>query len=97
MKNRVLDAIFKKGIRFYRCGVGLLDLCDANNFQLDLFSQPISNTGLMELMDSINQKYGRGTVHLAGRGIEHKFAMRREFLSPQYLTRWSDLPRVHCI
>jgi hypothetical protein len=23
--------------------------------------------------------------------------MRREFLSPQYLTRWADLPRIYCI
>ena len=95
--SQAVDAIYKKGVRFYRCGIGLLDLCDADSYQHDMFSQSEDSPELMGIMDTINQKYGRSTVHLAGRGIEHKFAMRREFLSPQYTTRWSDLPRLYCI
>jgi DNA polymerase V len=95
--TEAVESLFRKGVRFYRCGVGLLDLCDANSYQHDLFSQTQDNTQLMQIIDSINQKYGRGAVHLAGKGTEPKFTMRREFLSPQYLTRWSDLPRLHCI
>ncbi|MEH6445730.1 MAG: Y-family DNA polymerase [Oceanospirillaceae bacterium] len=95
--TEAVDAIFKKGIRFYRCGIGLLDLSDATSYQHDLFSQSQDSPELMRLMDSINTKYGRETVQLAGRGIEHKFAMRREFLSPQYTTRWSDIPRIYCV
>lgn len=79
------------------CGIGLLDFCDADNYQHDMFSQSEDSPELMRIMDTINQKYGRSTVHLAGRGIEHKFSMRREFLSPQYTTRWSDIPRLYCI
>jgi DNA polymerase V len=95
--SEAVDTIFKKGIKFYRCGIGLLDISDATNVQHDLFSQSQDSPELMRLMDSINMKYGRETVQLAGRGIEHKFAMRREFLSPQYTTRWSDIPRVYCV
>jgi DNA polymerase V len=95
--SEAVDTIFKKGIKFYRCGIGLLDISDATNVQHDLFSQSQDSPELMRLMDSINIKYGRETVQLAGRGIEHKFAMRREFLSPQYTTRWSDIPRVYCV
>ena len=84
-------------MRFYRCGIGLLDLCDADSYQHDLFSQSQDSPELMRAMDGINQKYGRGTVHLAGRGIEYKFAMRQKFLSPQYTTRWSDLSRLYCV
>ena len=95
--TQAVETIFKEGIRFYRCGVGLLDLSDASSYQLDLFSQTTDSPGLMQLIDSINHKYGRGTVHLAGQGAGHKFTMRREFLSPQFLTRWADLPRLHCV
>jgi DNA polymerase V len=95
--SEAVDTIFKKGIKFYRCGIGLLDISDATNVQHDLFSQSQDSPELMRLMDSINMKYGRETVQLAGRGIEHKFAMRREFLSPQYTTRWSDIPRIYCV
>jgi len=95
--SEAVDAIFKKGVRFYRCGIGLMDLCDADSYQHDLFSQSKDSPELMRIMDTINQKYGRSTVHLAGTGIDHKFAMRREFLSPQYTTRWSDIPRLYCV
>lgn len=95
--TEAVDSIFKKGVRFYRCGIGLLDLSDETSYQHDLFSQSQDSPELMRLMDSINTKYGRQTVKLASRGPDHKFAMRREFLSPQYTTRWSDLPRIYCI
>ncbi|MEL6117815.1 DUF4113 domain-containing protein [Photobacterium sp. SP02] len=28
--------------------------------------------------------------------VDPRWAMRREFLSPQYTTKWRDLPRVRC-
>ncbi|WP_274601946.1 DUF4113 domain-containing protein [Vibrio sp. S11_S32] len=28
--------------------------------------------------------------------VEHKWTMRRERLSPQYTTKWGDLPIVRC-
>ncbi len=95
--SQAVEVIYKKGVQFYRCGIGLLDLCDADNYQHDMFAQSPDSPELMKIIDTINQKYGRSTVHLARRGIEHKFAMKREFLSPQYTTRWSDIPRLYCI
>ncbi|WP_458576045.1 DUF4113 domain-containing protein [Aliamphritea spongicola] len=50
----------------------------------------------MACMDAINMRYGRNTVHVASQGFQQKFAMRREFLSPQYTTRLSDIPRIQC-
>lgn len=95
--SEAVDTIFKKGVRFYRCGIGLLDLSDTKSYQPDLFTPSQDSPELMRMIDTINSKYGRNTVHLAGKGIEQKFAMRREFLSPQYTTRWCDLPKIHCI
>lgn len=95
--SEAVDKIYKEGVRFYRCGVGLLDLADTANYQPDLFTPSQDSPELMRMIDSINNKYGRNTVHLAGKGTEQKFAMRREFLSPQYTTRWQDLPRLYCV
>jgi DNA polymerase V len=92
-----LEALYKKGVRFYRCGVGLLDISDKSNVQFDLFSTAVTDPKLMLCMDAINQKYGRDTLHLAGKGTDQKFAMRREYLSPQYTTRLKDVPRIYCI
>lgn len=94
--RQAVQAIFRSGVPFYRCGVGLIDLSDKNTYQPDLFSSSLDNPALMECMDAINARYGRNTAHLAGQGIQQKFAMRREHLSPQYTTRLSDIPRIQC-
>lgn len=47
---------------------------------------------LMAVMDRLN-KDARGTLFLAGQGIDTGFQMKRQWLSPAYTTRWSDLPK----
>jgi DNA polymerase V len=49
----------------------------------------------MQAFDQLNDRFGRGTVHLGSTGASdgpRRWAMRQEHLSPQYTTRWSDLP-----
>lgn len=94
--TKAMDRIYRPGIRYYRCGVGLLDLGSADGYQHDMFTISDDKPELMTAMDEINSRFGRGSVHLAGKGIEEKFQMRREFLSPQYTTRWSDIPKIKC-
>jgi DNA polymerase V len=50
----------------------------------------------MDTLDGINQRYGRDTVFLAAQGIEQKWAMRRDLLTPQYSTQWKCLPSIKC-
>jgi len=94
--STLIDTIFREGVRFYQCGIGLIELVDSNHHQQDLFNTSHDKSDLMRCMDSINARYGRNTVHIAGQGITQKFAMRREFLSPQYTTRLKDLPKIFC-
>ncbi|MBL8506564.1 MAG: DUF4113 domain-containing protein, partial [Methylobacillus glycogenes] len=49
---------------------------------------------LMAMVDSINKKYDRGTIKLASEGIDHGWAMRRAFKSPNYLTDWNEIPII---
>ncbi|WP_200540761.1 DUF4113 domain-containing protein, partial [Klebsiella pneumoniae] len=46
---------------------------------------------LMEVLDHLNAKGGRGTLYFAGQGIQTAWQMKREMLSPRYTTRFSDL------
>ena len=94
--STLIDTIFHEGVKFYKCGIGLIELVDSNHQQQDLFNASDDKTDLMRCMDSINARYGRNTVHIAGQGANQQFAMRREFLSPQYTTRLKDLPRIFC-
>ena len=91
-----MSQLYKPKVRYYKCGVGLMGLQNEELFQYDLFTPSNDNTKLMACMDTINARYGRSTVHIAAKGFEQKFAMRRAFLSPQYTTKWSDIPKIIC-
>ncbi len=88
--------LFQAGIQYYKIGVGLLNLSSEKNQQLELFNAPSSGNKCMPVLDQINQKYGTDSLFLAAQGIDQKWAMRREFLTPQYTSRWSDIPKICC-
>ncbi|MGF1736784.1 Y-family DNA polymerase [Photobacterium satsumensis] len=92
----LLDQIYASGVRYYKIGVGLIDLVSGEHAQGDLFDESTTNPALMAVFDSLNQRYGRDSVFLAAQGIEPKWTMRRDFLSPQYTTQWRDIPRIRC-
>lgn len=94
--QQALPQLFQPGIRYYRCGVGLVDLHCEQLYQFDLFNQSCDNPKLMSCLDRVNARFGRSTLHTAAKGFEQKFAMRREFLSPHYTTKWSDIPKIIC-
>ncbi len=94
--SKLANQVFHKGIRYYKCGVGLLDITEATPQQTDLFIESKDRPELMLCLDTINARYGRDTVHLARQGVNQKFSMRRELLSRQYTTRLSDIPVFKC-
>ncbi|MBS6003059.1 MAG: Y-family DNA polymerase [Citrobacter sp.] len=92
--TRSLDAIWKDGHRFQKAGVMLGDFFSQGGAQLNLFDDnaPKPNSSkLMEVLDHLNAKDGRGTLYFAGQGIQQQWQMKREMLSPRYTTRFSDL------
>jgi DNA polymerase V len=90
------NGLFKDHVRYYKIGVGLIDLVNGQHQQYDLFNPEPNNQALMSVFDTLNERYGRDTVFIAAQGIEQKWSMRREMLSPQYTTRWKDVPRIKC-
>jgi DNA polymerase V len=93
----LFDSLWKEGYRYAKAGVMLAELCDPNNVQLDLFSQPsarINNDGLMSVIDKINQT-GRGKIWFGGQRPQQDWFMKRAHLSPAYTTRWDELPLVN--
>ncbi|WP_338049789.1 Y-family DNA polymerase [Psychromonas antarctica] len=94
--NENIDALFETGIEYYKVGVGLLDLSNEQQQQFELFNERKSDHGLMKILDGINQKYGTDSARLASQGLDEKWAMRRQFLTPQYTTNWHHIPKIHC-
>ncbi len=94
---KCLDAIWRDGHRYQKAGVMLGDFYSQGVAQLNLFDDnaPRQNSEkLMEVLDHLNAKDGRGTLYFAGQGIQAAWQMKREMLSPRYTTRYSDLLKV---
>lgn len=92
-----LERIFKSGYRYLRAGVLLTDVRPQDIPQLDLFGAPPyggRQKVLMEVMDQINTRWGKGTLRLAAEGVQQKWRMRQARLSPRYTTCWEELPVV---
>lgn len=106
-----LRKIYQPGYQFSKAGVLLLDLApdDLHQWELDLSGAGDSadcsghagdGTGrdrvqLMTAIDGINDRYGKGTVHIASAGVasqKKSWSMRQERRTPQYTTSWDEVP-----
>ena len=50
-----------------------------------------------DILDIINQKYGKGTLIVGSsglRGDQRAFSMKQERRTPAYTTKWEDMPSV---
>ena len=88
--------IFREGYRFKKAGVVLGDIRPADEAQADLFDTLDRGTSrrLMTALDTVNSRFGKGTVAFAAEGIEKPWRTKFEKRSPRYTTRWEDLPIV---
>jgi DNA polymerase V len=95
--REVATQIYTDGHAFLKAGVGLIEIADKKDYQFDLFhsGQPERADKLMQVLDRINRMEGKGTVFLAAQGVSKPWYMRQQFTSPQYTTKWSDIPVVH--
>ena len=93
--EQVLHALYVEGVPYYRCGVGAIELESCDFQQQDLFLSK-ENPALMNCYSKINIRFGKGALQLGSEARQEKWAMRREFLSPRYTTRWSDIPTILC-
>lgn len=92
--TKCIDAIWRDGHRYQKAGVMLGDFYSQGVAQLNLFDDnaPRKNSEkLMEVLDHLNAKDGRGTLYFAGQGIQTAWQMKRDMLSPRYTTRYCDL------
>lgn len=96
--NSIANNLFKEGVRFYKIGVGLIELLDGEHEQFDLFNSAPNNNQLMDVYDQLNTRYGRNAVFLGAQGIAEKqdWKMRRHKMSPLYTTSWSAIPIAKC-
>ncbi len=92
---RVFERIWRDGIPYRKAGVLLLELSPETEVMPSLFDdRPSDSSPLMNAIDRVNYRFGRGSVGLGLSNKSAKWRMRQERLSPRYTTRWADIPRV---
>lgn len=95
---RLLHRIYRSGYGYHKAGVALLNIVPRAHQQFSLFVPSNIAAGrrekLMETLDIINERYGRGTMRVAAEGVAKTWEMRRGNLSPRYTTDWAGLPKV---
>lgn len=95
---RVLRRIYRPGFGYHKAGITLMNIAPATSQQFSLFASggavEVRSQALMDVLDGINGKYGRGTMRLAVEGVEKVWQMRRGNLSPRYTTEWNCLAVV---
>ncbi|CAM8620905.1 DinP Nucleotidyltransferase/DNA polymerase involved in DNA repair [Comamonadaceae bacterium] len=94
-----LEHIFQPGFLYAKAGVMLLDLQPDNQVQteLDLEDDDAGEdrTRLMHAMDTLNQRFGKGTVLTASAGLDgvhRQWSMKQLRKTPAYTTCWDDMP-----
>jgi len=92
-----LGHLFSEGFAFSKAEVLLMDLRQRGEFTDDMFAttQPATAEKVMQVMDSINAKWGKGTVRPGGVPVAPAWGMRRELMSPSYTTRLDQLWTVY--
>lgn len=94
---RLLRRMYRKGFAYQKAGVMLSDIRPRTSTQGDLFadaSAQVRRERLMNALDAINGKWGRGAVRVAAEGLQKPWQMKRGQMSPCYTTDWNGLPRV---
>ena len=97
---RGLRQIYEPGYQLSKAGVILQDLCAGTEQQAVLsFTDPEAvrdASALMEAMDKINARFGKGVVHVASTGQtqedESGWRMKQERRTPRYTTCLDDVP-----
>jgi len=93
-----LTQIYRAGFSYKKTGVLLMGLHPKGAEQRGLFDEPIDQVrsdNLMQVMDAINRKMGKGSLTTLASAGSHHWAMRRERMSPNYTTDWKELPVAH--
>lgn len=89
---KAVEHLFKPDIRYAKAGVSLSKIRSKSMMQTNLFVG--DNTEVSDyngLFKTINQRFGKSTLVMA-RQLNNDWKMNQQFLSPSYLTKWSDIP-----
>jgi len=95
--DELLQSIFRPNKKYKRLCVSLYDLHSSSSQQLDLFTkhqQHDQKEQLMQVVDTVNRRYGSNSLYLLGQGIQKKWRPKSAHRSVRFTTSWNELLEV---
>lgn len=98
---RLVEAHWRPGFRYCKAGAFVTDLipegsCSVTGSLFDLPDEERDATRrrLMECLDDLTRRFGKGAWQIGSSGLADGWQMKRDRLTPAYLTRWADIMTV---
>lgn len=94
--TEMLGGLFREGTTYKKAGVMLSHIVPRSSVQLDAFDNVDREkfSRLMHVFDRVNLRNGDNALKFVATGVERNWMMRSEMRSPQYTTRWEDIPEM---
>ena len=91
---QIMLKIWRDGFAYKKAGVMFVGLVPASQVQADLFDgkDRTRSKQLMAALDSINERFGLGTLQYASSGIAKEWKATFNRRSPAFTTNWDELP-----
>ena len=94
-----LRAIYRPKYKFMKAGVMLMGITPPQQVTGSLFSSDMApsprSAQLMAVLDKTNRRYGKNTLVFASAVLpSSRWHMRRQRKSPDYTTKWAEIPVV---
>ena len=91
--DQLVGRMFKPEYEYKKAGVMLSEITPVGQYQTDWLEPAQStDTKLMDTLDGLNKRFGRGTVKVSTEGAYRSWQMKQERKSPNYTTQWESLP-----
>ena len=89
----LLEMIYKAGYTYSKAGILANGLIPETMVQTNLFDKQdrVLEKKLLETYDSLNQKYGRGSIRFASEGLKKNWSLKSENVSAHYTTDWNQI------
>ena len=98
---RLVEAHWRPGFRYCKAGAFVTDLvpegsCSVTGSLFDLPDEERDETRrrLMDCLDDLTRRFGKGVWKVGSSELADGWQMKRDRLTPAYLTRWADIMTV---
>ncbi|MDN3504109.1 MAG: Y-family DNA polymerase [Rhabdochlamydiaceae bacterium] len=93
--DQMFTEIHNPRILYKRIGVMVAEISSNSAHQLSFNGSTKENPALMKIVDQINNRYERGSIHFASEGVTPSLRSSQENLSSKFTTDWNELLTIN--